>query len=232
MLVVLTLFFYHNDNARPSNAVNRRLRQWFWATAVGARYTGRGFRPNILSDAAFAEKLASNARAHASLKVRVPIHNVLRTEYGRPGPLSNAFLCLLRLNRPRYLKDGTAIPLGEISSRGNQNDKHHIFPRRYLSKYGIGSERINSIANICYLVAQENQSIGQRAPSSYIQDVPRSVRARTIALHSHYFPPMKEGKGILDRSVNRGFKVFLTERAWVLARAFEHQCGMRLFERP
>jgi hypothetical protein len=44
---------------------------------------------------------------------------------------------------------------------------------------------------------------------------------------------LKEGKGILDRSVNRGFKVFLRERAWVLARAFEQQCGgMRLFERP
>jgi hypothetical protein len=233
MLIVLTLFFYHNDNARPSSAVKRRLRQWFWATAVGARYTGRGFRPNILSDAAFVEKLASNAKAHASLKVSVPIHNVLRTEYSRPGPLSNAFLCLLRLNRPRYLEDGSAIPLGEISSRGNHNDKHHIFPRGYLSNYGIGPEKYNSIANICYLVARENQSIGQCAPRSYMQNVPRSARARTVALRSHYIPPLKEGKGILDRSVNRGFKVFLRERAWVLARAFEQQCGgMRLFERP
>jgi hypothetical protein len=232
MLVVLTLFFYHNDNARPSRAVKRRLRQWFWATAVGARYTGRGFRPNILSDAAFAEKLASNVKAHASLKVNVPIHNVLRTEYGRPGPLSNAFLCLLRLNRPRYLEDGSEIPLGEISNRGNQNEKHHIFPRGLLSNYGIGPEKFNSIANICYLVARENQSVGKSAPKSYVQDVPRSARARVLALRSHYFPPLKEGIGILDRSVKRGFNVFLKDRAWVLARAFEQKCGMRLFERP
>jgi len=232
MLVVLTLFFYHNESARPSRAVKRRLRQWFWATAVGARYTGRGYRPNILSDAAFAEKLASNAKAHASLKVSVPIHNVLRTEYGRPGPLSNAFLCLLRLNRPRYLEDGSEIPLGEISNRGNQNEKHHIFPRGLLSRYGIGPEKFNSIANICYLVARENQRVGQRAPKSYMQDVPRSEHSRARALHSHYIPLLKEGRGILDRSVKRGFKAFLRERAWVLAKAFEKQCGMRLFERP
>jgi hypothetical protein len=231
MLVILTLFFYHNENARPSRAVKRRLRQWFWATAVAARYTGRGYRPNIISDAVFAEKLASNANARASLKVSVPIHNVLRTEYGRPGPLSNAFLCLLRLNRPRYLEDGSEIPLGEISNRGNQNEKHHIFPRGLLSKYGIGPEKFNSIANICYLVARENQSVGQRAPKSYMQDVPRSAHARALALRSHYIPLLKEGKGILDRSVKRGFKTFVKERAWALARAFEHECVMRLFER-
>jgi hypothetical protein len=231
MLIVLTLFFYYNDNARPSRAVQRRLKQWFWATAVGARYTGRGYRPTILSDVRFAEKLASSAKAQATIKVSVPIDNVIRTEYSRPGPLSNAFLCLLRLNRPRYLEDGSSIPLGQISNRGNHNDKHHIFPRGLLKRHGIGPERYNSLANICFLAARENQRVGQRAPKAYLLDVPRSASVRARALRSHFIPPLKPGKGILDRSVKRGFKQFLNERAWAVARAFEKESNMRLFER-
>jgi hypothetical protein len=230
MLVILTLFFFHHGSVRPSRAVKKRLQQWFWATAVGARYTGRGYRTNLLADAAFMEKLASHPKAHGALNVKLPIYTLIRTEYGRPGPVSNAFFCLLRSRGPRYLEDASKIPLGEISSRRNRNDKHHIFPRALLSRYRIGPERFNSIANICYLVARENQSVGQRAPRSYFQDIPRSARVRKAVLKSHLIP-FHEGRGILDHSIKRGFKTFLNDRSWVLARAFESQCGMKLFER-
>jgi hypothetical protein len=151
-------------------------------------------------------------------------------EYGRPGPVSNGFFCLLRLNRPRYLEDGSEIPLGEISSRRNRSDKHHIFPRALLSRHEVGSDQFNSILNICYLVARENQSVGQRAPRHYFEDVPRSGRARSLSIRSHLIPS-KDGRGIWDRSIKRGFRAFLEDRAWLLARAFERQAGVRLFER-
>lgn len=230
MLVTLALYFYHNGNARPSRAAKRRLQKWFWATAVGARYTGRGHRPNILADADFAKRLASSPKAHGAFDVRVPIYTLRSTEYGRPGPLSNAFFCLLRLHQPRYLEDGTRIPLGEIAARGNRSDKHHIFPRALLSHHGIGSDRYNSILNICYLVARENQSVGQRAPRRYLEDVPRSKWAQTMALRSHLIPAGDE-RGIWDSSIKRGFKAFLDDRSRLLVRAFEWQAGMRLFER-
>ena len=230
MLMVLALFFFHNGNVRPFRAAKKRIRQWFWATAVGARYTGRGYRPNILKDAASFERLASNAGAQFDLKVRIPVYMLFRTEYGRPGPLSNAFFCLLRLLRPRYLEDGSQIPFGEISSRRDHDNKHHIFPRALLRRCDIDSEKSNSIVNICYLVARENQRIGQRPPASYLLDVPRSKRARRQATHSHLIP-FHEGRGILDRSTKRGFKTFLEDRASLIIRAFEKQASMRLFER-
>lgn len=230
MLVTLTLHFYHNGNVRPSRSAKRRLQKWFWATAVGARYTGRGHRPNILKDADFARRLAVSPKAHGEFEVRVPMYTLRSTEYGRPGPLSNAFFCLLRLHKPRYLEDGSHIPLGEISARGNRSDKHHVFPRALLSAHGIGAERYNSILNICYLVARENQSIGQRAPRHYFEDVPRSNWARTMALRSHLIPT-GDSRGIWDTSIRRGFKVFMEDRARLLVRAFERQAGMQLFER-
>jgi hypothetical protein len=230
MITTLALFFFHNRNARPSKAAKRRLQKWFWATAVGARYSGRGHRPNILADASFAERLATNPRAQAAFKVRVPLHLLRTTEYGRPGPLSNAFFCLLRLKRPRYLEDGAEIPLGEISTRSNRSDKHHVFPRALLSRYGIGPDRFNCILNICYLVARENQRVGQRAPKHYLDDVPRNRRALALALKSHLIPS-SNGEGVWDRSIKRGFKAFLDARARLLVKAFEAQAGMRLFER-
>lgn len=229
MLGTLALFFRHNRNARPSRAAKHRLQKWFWATAVGARYTGRGHRTNLLADAAFAERLAANPQTHAAFRVAVPLFTLSSTEYGRPGPLSNAFFCLLRHHRPRYLEDGSPIPLGEISSRRNRSDKHHIFPRALLSRHGFRPERFNSILNICFLVARENQRIGHRAPRYYFDDVPRSRRAKNLALRSHLIPDVSN-EGIWDRSIKRGFKAFLQERARLVARAFERQAGMRLFE--
>ena len=142
MLTTLTLFFFHSNGQRPSHAAKLLLQRWFWATAVGARYSGRGYRPNLLGDALFARDLGSRGTAKLQLKVKVPIHALRQTEYSRPGPLSNAFFCLLRSMKPRFLEDGTAIPLGEISSRRNRNDKHHIFPRGLLVRHEGGCREV------------------------------------------------------------------------------------------
>jgi len=230
MVMILSLFFFHNGNVRPSRSAKRRLVQWFWATGVGSRYTGRGYRPNLTSDAAFMKKLATNPNSHAPFKVKVRIQSLRTTEYGRPGPVSNAFFCLLRLAKPRYLDDGSPIPDGETSSRRNSSDKHHIFPRALLARHGIGPETFNSILNICYLVARDNRSVGQKAPRNYFDDIPKNKRAQTLALRSHLVP-LRRDRGIWDRSIKRGFRNFLKDRAWLLARSFEKQAGIRLFDR-
>jgi hypothetical protein len=230
MMAVLSLFFFHNGNARPSRAAKRRLRQWFWCTAVGARYTGRGYRPNILADAGFVQRLAETPKAQGSYAVSVPRHILKTIDYRRPGPLSNAFLCLLRLNVPRYLEDGAPVPSVEISSRSNRHDKHHIFPRALLSRHGIAQDRHHCLLNICYLVARENQHIGKTAPRVYLRDVPRNGHARRAAMQSHMIPNTRDS-GVWDRSVKRGFKNFLLERTHLLVRRFEEEAGTRLFEK-
>jgi hypothetical protein len=232
MLMVLSLFFFHNDNVRPNKAAKVRLAQWFWATAVGARYSGRGYRPNVTSDIEFMRRLAANPAARQAIKLRLRVQALRDIEYGRPGPVSNAFFCLLRLKVPRYLDDGSPIPTGETSSRRNGSDKHHIFPKALLSRNGIGPDRYNSILNICYLVARDNRSrvVGQRAPRLYFQDVPQNRRVRSLAFRSHLIPS-SAGEGIWDRNIKRGFKQFLRDRAWLLALEFERCAGMKLFDR-
>ena len=191
---------------------------------------GRGYRPNLLADAAFVKRLAENPRAHLPSMPKIPGHVLRSIDYSRPGPISNAFFCLLRSNKPRYLEDGSEIPLGEISSRRNRSDKHHVFPRALLRRNGFESDRANSILNICYLVARENQSVGQQAPRKYLEEVPRSARVRNSALRSHLLPNTTDS-GLWDRSVKRGFKAFREERESILKMAFDKKAGVGLFER-
>lgn len=231
MMTILALYFFHKGNARPPVAAKRTLKQWFWATAVGARYSGRGYRPNLIADARFMKRLASKPGARKIFAVAVPAYRLKGTEYSRPGPVSNAFFILLRRRRPRYLEDGTEIPLGEISSRTNRSDKHHVFPRALLSRHEIGPERFNSILNICFLVARENQQIGQKTPRHYLENIPGSQSARTRAMKSHLIPD-EHDTGVWSRSVKSGFKQFLEQRSRLLIKAFEEEAGVRLFERP
>jgi len=230
MFTTVTLFFYHLNGNRPTRSSKAVLTRWFWATAVGARYSGRGYRPNLLADATFAAELGTRGTARLTLRVSVPLHTLRQTDYSRPGPLSNAFFCLLRILKPRFLEDATEIPLGEISSRSNRSDKHHIFPRGLLRGHDIGPEQFNSILNICYLAARENQSIGQRNPRHYFADVPRNQGVRRRALASHLIPS-SPNSGIWNSNVRLGYRTFIEQRTVLLVKAFEKQAGIRLFER-
>ena len=229
MLSILALYFFHKGKGRPPKAAQARLKQWFWATAVGARYTGRGYRTNLLADARFVERLAKNPRAKMIQVERLSSDSLRRVDYSRPGPVSNAFFCLLRQLGPRYLEDGTEIPLGQISSRSNRSDKHHIFPKALLGRQGVGAGQANSILNICYLVARDNQSVGSKAPRKYLIEVPRSRAIRNRVMRTHLMPLRSDG-GLWDRHVRRGFKAFVTQREVLIKRAFSDQAGMRLFE--
>ena len=57
MIATLAFFFYANNGAQPSSGQKRELKKWFWATSVASRYTGKGYRQNLLSDIAFFERL-------------------------------------------------------------------------------------------------------------------------------------------------------------------------------
>lgn len=60
-----------------------------------------------------------------------------------------------------------------IGSSGGKNsiDKHHIFPKNYLTQIGYGNDRDrNQIANFTYLDYNTNIDIGDKAPSKYVSE--------------------------------------------------------------
>jgi hypothetical protein len=229
LVAVLAQYFFHKGNTRPSRGAQRELRRWFWATVVGTRYAGRGYRPNILSDVNFMARL-SRGTARFAVPARTPLRATRYADYARRSMLTDGYFCLLRLMKPCYLEDGEPVPVHEYSTRANRHDKHHIFPRSLLISQGFTASDYNSIANICFLVARENQSIGRRAPHIYLEELPQGVWARNKALRSHLIPWDAES-GLWDTNTRRGFRTFINARTRVIAKAFEAQAGTKLFAR-
>lgn len=57
------------------------------------------------------------------------------------------------------------------SGKKNAIDKHHIFPKSYLTIIGNDNDRDrNQIANFTYLDYNTNIEIGDRAPADYVAD--------------------------------------------------------------
>lgn len=60
-------------------------------------------------------------------------------------------------------KELNAVPSEEL-------EDHHIYPKRFLSPYGIKGEKVNNIANRTPLTRTTNSAIGNTAPHVYIID--------------------------------------------------------------
>jgi hypothetical protein len=228
MVATLALFFYHNHPAGPTPRQAREICKWFWATGVGQRYAGRGFRRNILKDAEFFRKLANRSGEKFTFDDLVVRSEVKNSDYSRRSGLTNAFFCLLSLQQPRYLENGDRIPV-EHSTRADRKDKHHFSPKELLKRNGFNERQYNSVCNICFVVALENQSIGSKKPVVYLERF-RHRKSFSKVLRSHLIPHFKGG-GIWDHNVRRGFKRFQDDRLGLICTAFEREAGMRLFRK-
>jgi len=235
MVTTLSLFFYHSGCALPDAQQKRELRKWFWATCVGQRYTGRGYRRNILGeegslgDVDFFERLAKGRAVRFKLHDRVPRSDLARADYSRKSSLTDGFFCLLAKRRPMYLENADPIPLGETSARGNRRDKHHIFPRGLLKRNGLRSRHWNSICNICFMVAKENQSFGSRRPTDYLRKF-RGEKHFAKVMRSHLVPVGRKSP-LWGTDVRRSYSAFRLARLDEICRAFQQEAGgMKLFD--
>jgi hypothetical protein len=228
MLAILAVFFRYHQR-QPSPKQSAEITKWFWATGVGGRYTGSGFRRHIVPDALLFRRLALSGRGRFQMDDQVDPADIRRTLYNTSASITSAFLCLLAGREPRYLENGDRIPLSLFASSANRSNLHHIFPRALMANMGIRKTAYNSICNICLLVAEENQSFGSRKPASYLEPfVGRRHFRRTMK--SHLIPAHEPGP-LWTRGVNRAFPVFLRDRQRLLCNAFEEVAGIKLFRR-
>ena len=228
MVATLTLFFYHNGLAQPSPRQMRELRKWFWATGVGQRYTGRGYNQNIQRDVTFFRQLAARRPVRFIFRDLVPRADLKHGDYSRRSGLTDAFFCLLSVQKPRYLENGGLIPT-EYSTRSNRKDKHHIFPRDLLKRNAFNEKFYNSLCNVCFIVARENQSIGSKKPVDYLDEY-RHRRHFGKVMSSHLIPHSREGS-LWQPQVRRAYKNFQNERLELICKIFNREAGINLFRK-
>lgn len=228
MIATLTVYFFSHPG-QPTTKHRKEIKKWFWATAVGERYSGRGYRQNIISDVLFFKRLARTNSARFLFTDLIDRSDILKTEYTQPSARSRAFACLLARQRPCYLTNGEQVLLGQEAARANRNDRHHIFPRALLANYGFQHRDYNSICNICFVVAEENQSIGSKSPRTYLADF-RSKQYFARVMRSHLIPHEKEG-GLWDRGVPGAYRKFKRRRLAIICKSLELEAGIKLFRK-
>ncbi len=92
MVATLAVFFYHRPK-QPAPDQMTQITRWFWGTAIGQRYSGRGYRQNILEDAKWFARLANGDNVAFKLGELVEPSELRRAGYGKRSSIADAFFC-------------------------------------------------------------------------------------------------------------------------------------------
>jgi hypothetical protein len=229
MLPILAFFFYSNNRAQPNTKQRVEIRKWFWATGIGGRYVGRGYYDNIRRDLEFFERLGRRRQGRFVPRERILLDNIRRADYLGSGSLGKAFFLLLAHRKPRYLESGNTLPLNRAAALANRKDKHHIYPKALLMRNGFSRRESNSLCNICYLVAEENQSIGSNKPSRYLY--PHRRRRHFPAVMRSHLIPYRNDDALWSPNIRSAYKRFQKERLDLLRKEFNKAAGFNIFRK-
>lgn len=222
---MLAFFFYLNQSRCTPGQI-KELKKWFWHTCCGERYSGSGFNRNIPSDIGFFKRLSKQSNAKYPIDEKVNSIDFLRTNYKstNKSTAASAYYNLLRLKKPLYLLNGKEMLLDNASSISNRKDRHHIYPYSLLKSHNI-NKWVNSIANICYIAADDNESIHNYQPRKYLQDYKRFKHfSKTM---KSYLIPYKSDSPIWTRNVKKGFLNFVNLRGMLILNTIEKIAGIK-----
>lgn len=227
MVSTLTIFFCEHSR-QPTTIQLQEIKKWFWSTALGQRYSGGGYRQNILEDVEFFKKLASDRKTGFKLTELIDSAEIRKSTYGKRSSISDAYFCLLIRQNPLLLSNGTRMLLSNFASAANRKHKHHIFPRKLLIEKGVGKVGLNTILNLCFISAEENCKFGAKPPSKYLSEY-KDERHFQKAMSS-FLIPHEENAGLWQAD-KIGYAKFVKEREVLVCSAFETAAGIRLFKR-
>jgi hypothetical protein len=227
MVATLTVFFFSHRTA-PNAFQRKQIDAWFWATGVGQRYSGRGFRTNIKADADYFRQLARGKSGQFPVVERIDSDELTRASYSRNSSIGNTFYCLLVIRQPRDLISLNPVSLeGEVSPTSARH-RHHVYPRALLARKKIPRAKANSVLNLILLEGGANSGIGTRAPHRYLADV--NPRIREKVLDSHVVPHHPKS-AIWEPNARKAFPAFLEERRTLVMRGIEKRAGRKLFQK-
>jgi hypothetical protein len=202
-------------------------------TGVAKRYSGAGYHRNLVGDAKLFQDLALGKKSLFTFTERLdPKFTIQAEQYSSKSARTKAFFCLLASLKPKYLDNGHEIPLGPAAlSSASKTHRHHIFPRARLSQCGFAAAAFNSLCNLCFLVAEDNQSIGSRLPRSYFTDFKSTAKAQFQSAMKRHLIPVSASSGVWLPGVKTAYKQFRAERLILICKEFEKAAGIKIFQK-
>ena len=145
--------------------------------------------------------------------------------------IRNGILCLLNARRPLHFRNRTEVNIGsDHFSTFSRAEKHHIFPAEFLRKRGFALSRVHSIPNFCFIPAQLNRWIGDKAPSIYMKEIRNEFKDVSDFEHimrTHLIPVGNDSGLWTD-----DYELFLVQRARLLIQEIKQKCGISAHVEP
>lgn len=169
------------DYKIPAFELNKVITKWIFMATITGFYTG--------STESEVEKQFADLREVTTPESFVPyLESTIATRftddfftYSLPSSLEGSsanspswfgyVASLIVLGTPMLFSTSPLAQYFAIGASGKKNaiDKHHIFPKNYLTKIGYDNDRErNQIANFTYLDYNTNIEIGDKAPAEYV----------------------------------------------------------------
>lgn len=189
MLTLLSYYFMVSAKRSLAAAELEWVTRWFWRASF-AQYYGRSAPTQIGRDKGLFDSLAKGVVPKFETTPRLTVPDLVKTRMTwRGSAIRNAFLCLLANIDPVDLQNNGSMDVASIPvSDFTKSEKHHIFPRGFLEREGPTDAEIHSLPNFCFLTAELNKRIADKAPAVYIAELEASNPEFAQAARTHLLP--------------------------------------------
>lgn len=176
MLVPLSAFFATASvsGVHPTDDQRQAIIRWYWRSCLSRRYSSGVGRAHA-ADIALMKLIKAGQEPDILRSVR-PIEPIFFEEnrFAIGNVNSKILINILSQKNPVSLLSGAKIDLASVLQKANKNEFHHIFPRAHLKREGLENDRINAIANICFLSKSDNNRIKDKEPRAYVSMMTQS----------------------------------------------------------
>lgn len=169
MLVPLAVFFADEDGkeVKLTDSQRAELVRWFWRSCFSKRFSGAVLR-NLKRDLIEARELRASGKSKlADVPVNIDDDWFLENRFTIGSVNTKTFILALAQTEPRSFVSGAKVNLGDVLSKYNRSEFHHLYPQKFLKSIGRGNRDINRLANFAVISAGDNKTLGGRAPSEY-----------------------------------------------------------------
>lgn len=177
-IIPLSVFFSNKGNKQFDYTDHQRkqLLIWFWRSSFSKRYSSRT-NLNLEEDILEMNKLKYNKDyILTNFDSKLERSIFLKNNFQINTVYTKMFILILMQNQPKSFITGANISLSEVLKDYNRKEFHHIYPKSYLQEKGYELQKINCLANFCFLSRNDNNKISNCKPSEYRSKMPSNSK--------------------------------------------------------
>lgn len=169
-IMMIPIVIFYVEIKKPNAIQLNQLRKWFWQCSLTLKYKA-GTNRSVLEDLDKIKRVAHGETPFNDSSTNVR-SGIFHSPWRINSTAAKASLCLMAQLQPKSFLTGSEVDLGTVLSAYNARQFHHIYPKGYLNKEDFSFHEANVISNICFLSAQENNTISDKNPQKYFGDIP------------------------------------------------------------